>query len=51
MTLTASHAAVILGEADASPTRLEQLLSGIQDHGDQDGAEFSSKDLEFLMGP
>jgi ATP-dependent Clp protease ATP-binding subunit ClpA len=51
MTLTASHVAVILGEADASPTRLEQLLSGIQDHGDQDGAEFSSKDLEFLMGP
>ena len=51
MTMTTSHAAVILREADASLPLLEQLVSGIQDHGDQDGAEFSSKDLEFLMGP
>jgi ATP-dependent Clp protease ATP-binding subunit ClpA len=51
MTLTTSHAAVILGEVDASLPRLEQLVSGIQDHGDQDGAQLSSKDLEFLMDP
>jgi ATP-dependent Clp protease ATP-binding subunit ClpA len=51
MTITTSHAAVILGEADASLPRLEQLVSGIQGHGDQEGAQFSSKDLEFLMGP
>jgi ATP-dependent Clp protease ATP-binding subunit ClpA len=51
MTLTTSHAAVILGEADASLARLEQVVSGVQDHGDQDGAQFSGKDLEFLMGP
>jgi ATP-dependent Clp protease ATP-binding subunit ClpA len=48
MRLTTSHAAVILGEADASLSRLEQLVSGIQDHGDQDGAQFS---FGFLMGP
>jgi ATP-dependent Clp protease ATP-binding subunit ClpC len=48
MTLTTSHAAVILGEADASLPRLEQLVSGTQDHGDQDGAQFS---WDFLMGP
>jgi ATP-dependent Clp protease ATP-binding subunit ClpC len=48
MHLTTSHAGLILGEADASLPRLEQLVSGIQDHGDQDGAEFS---FEFLMGP
>jgi hypothetical protein len=51
MTITTSHAAVILGEADASLPRLEQLVSGIQGHGDQECAQFSSKDLEFLMGP
>jgi ATP-dependent Clp protease ATP-binding subunit ClpA len=51
MILTTSHAGVILGEADASLPRLEQLVSGIQDHGDQDGAQFSSKDLEPLMDP
>jgi ATP-dependent Clp protease ATP-binding subunit ClpC len=48
MRLTTSHAAVILGEADASLPRLEQRVSGIKDHGDQDGAQFS---FEFLMGP
>lgn len=51
MTMTTSHAAVILGEADASLSRLEQVVSGIHGHGDQDGAEFSTKDLEFLTGP
>jgi ATP-dependent Clp protease ATP-binding subunit ClpA len=51
MTITTSHAAVILGEADASLPRLEQLVTGIQGYGDQQGAQFSSKDLEFLMGP
>jgi ATP-dependent Clp protease ATP-binding subunit ClpC len=50
MTLTTSHAAVILGEADASLTRLEELVSGVQGHGDQAGAEFSIKDLES-QGP
>jgi ATP-dependent Clp protease ATP-binding subunit ClpA len=48
MRLTTSHAGLILGEADASLPRLEQLVSGIQDHGDQDGAQFS---FEFLTGP
>ena len=48
MRLSTSHAGVILGEADASLPRLEQLVSGIKDHGDQDGAQFS---FEFLMGP
>jgi ATP-dependent Clp protease ATP-binding subunit ClpA len=48
MRLTTSHAALILGEADASLPRLEQLVSGIEDHADQDGAQFS---FEFLMGP
>jgi ATP-dependent Clp protease ATP-binding subunit ClpC len=51
MTLTTSHAAIILGEADASLPRLQHLVSGIQDHGNQDGVQFSSKDLEFLIGP
>jgi ATP-dependent Clp protease ATP-binding subunit ClpA len=32
MTITTSHAAAILGEVDASLSRLEQLVSGIQDH-------------------
>jgi ATP-dependent Clp protease ATP-binding subunit ClpA len=49
MTMTTSHAAVILGEADASLPRLEQLVCGIQDHGDQDGGQFSGESLEFLM--
>jgi ATP-dependent Clp protease ATP-binding subunit ClpA len=48
LTMTTSHAAVILGEADASLPRLEQLVSGIQDHEDQDGAQFSGESLEFL---
>jgi ATP-dependent Clp protease ATP-binding subunit ClpC len=48
MRLTTSHAAVILGEADASLPRLEQLVSGIQDQEDQEGAQFS---IDFLMGP
>jgi ATP-dependent Clp protease ATP-binding subunit ClpA len=47
MTLTTSHAAIILGESDASLTRLEQLLSGVQDPGDQEGSQF---DLDFLTG-
>ena len=51
MTLTTSHAAFILREADASLPRLEQLVSGVKDNRDQEGAQFSSKDLEFLMGP
>lgn len=52
MTITTSHAAAILGEIDAPLPRLEQLVSGIQGHGEQDGAQFSSKDLESpLMGP
>ena len=51
MTLTTSHAAIILGEADASLPRLQHLVSGMQDHGNQDGVQFSSKDLEFLIGP
>lgn len=50
LTLTTSHASIILGEAEASLLRLEQLVSGIQDHGDQGDAQFFSKDLEFLMG-
>jgi ATP-dependent Clp protease ATP-binding subunit ClpA len=49
MTITTSHAAVILGEAGASLSRLEQLVSGIQNNGDQDGAQFVNADLEFLM--
>jgi ATP-dependent Clp protease ATP-binding subunit ClpA len=48
MTTTTSHAAAILGEVDASLPHLEPLVSGIQDHGDQDGAQFSIKDLEPL---
>jgi hypothetical protein len=48
MTITTSHAAAILGEVDASLPRLEEFVSGIQGHGDQDGAQFSSKDLESL---
>jgi ATP-dependent Clp protease ATP-binding subunit ClpC len=48
MTITTSHAAAILGEVDASLPCLEELVSGIQGHGDQEGAQFSSKDLESL---
>jgi ATP-dependent Clp protease ATP-binding subunit ClpA len=50
VTKTTSHAAVVLGEADASLPSLEQLVSGIKDHGDQDYARFSSKELDSLMG-
>ena len=49
MTITTSHAAVILEEAGASLSRLEQLVSGIQNNRDQDGAQFLITDLDFLM--
>jgi ATP-dependent Clp protease ATP-binding subunit ClpC len=48
MTITTSHAAAILEEVDASLPSLEQLVSDIQDQGDQEGAKFTRRDLEPL---
>ena len=50
LSISSSHAAVILEEAGATLARLEQIVAEIQDRSNQEGAPFSSEDLQFLMG-
>jgi ATP-dependent Clp protease ATP-binding subunit ClpA len=50
MTTKASHAAAILGEAGASLSRLEQLVSGVRRNEDQEGDPLSAEDIGFLTG-
>jgi ATP-dependent Clp protease ATP-binding subunit ClpC len=51
MTITTSHAAAILGEVDASLSRLEQLVSGIQDHEIKTVLNFPEKISSPSNGP